>query len=71
MSCRYGRQRMVEFMIKHDRAQRIKAEFVDAGLLQCCGGETSRNLIFILVEVAGANVNAQVWSGPLLGMDGM
>lgn len=40
--------------------QRIKADFVDAGLLQCSGGDTTRNLIFILVEVAGANVNAQV-----------
>jgi hypothetical protein len=60
-ACKYGRQRMVEFMIKHDKRQRITVDFVDAGLLQCCGGDTSRNLIFILVEVAGANVNAQVW----------
>lgn len=59
-ACKYGRQRMVEFMIKHDIKQRITAEFVDAGLLQCCGGDTTRNLVFILVEVAGANVNAQV-----------
>jgi hypothetical protein len=59
-ACKYGRQRMVEFMIKHDVKQRISAEFVDAGLLQCCGGDTTRNLVFVLVEVAGANVNAQV-----------
>lgn len=59
-ACKYGRQRMVEFMIKHDIKQRITAEFVDAGLLQACGGDTTRNLVFILVEVAGANVNAQV-----------
>lgn len=58
-ACKYGRQRMIEFMIKHDRKQRISAEFVDAGLLQCCGGDTTRNLVFILVEVSGANVNAQ------------
>lgn len=63
-ACKYGRQRMVEFMIKHDVNQRITAEFVDAGLLQCCGGDTSRNLAFILVEVVGANVNAQVGVGP-------
>ena len=59
-ACRYGRVEMVEFMLTHDKRRRIRSDLIDEGLLANTAGDTNRNLVFILVETAGANVNTIV-----------
>lgn len=58
-ACRFGRQKVVEYMLKNDVKRRINADLIDEGLRQNCAGNTSFDVIMILVEAAGASLTTK------------
>lgn len=62
-ACKFGRAKMVKWMLENDNKKRISESLVDDGLLQNCQFVTNEDLIRSLVTKGGGDVNHLVIKG--------
>lgn len=57
-ACKFGRVKMIRFMIENDKKNRLTRGLLDAGLIENCMFETDVEAVKVLVQDGGASVKA-------------